>query len=212
MESKALTAVQQWKGKIDFSESLKLQERYKPEAKKGRGYFFGFESKKHVITMGLRSNQSHILWPAEKLKQYDISIMELRRGGEATLHSPGQLVIYPVFSLSQIGLKVRDFIAALEKITQNLMQDLGIETKPEGKYAGLYTKKGKLCFFGLHISQGVSQHGLSINVDNDLILFNSIKSCGESGRQHDSLSSYQEFSLSKEELFSRWCEKAQYFF
>ena len=82
----------------------------------------------------------------------------------------------------------------------------------EGKYAGLYTKRGKLCFFGIHISEGVSQHGVSINVDNDLTLFDSIKSCGEGGREHDSLSFYPDISINKKELFFKWCDKAFDFF
>ncbi len=204
--------VKKWKGPVAFSETLKLQKEYKDLAKKGEGVFLGFESKEAVITMGLRSDQSHILWSEEKLKKYHISQVTIKRGGEATLHAPGQLVIYPLLYLPSLGLRVIDFIVALEEITQGLLTDLGISTKREGKYAGLYTKRGKICFFGIHISEGVSQHGLSINVDNNLTLFNSIKSCGEEGRSHDSLCSYQSFSLSKEELFFKWCGKAFDFF
>jgi len=201
-----------WKGTVEFSETLEFQEQLKPVAQQKKGFFLGFESKESVITIGFRSDKSHILWSEEKLKKYNISQIEIRRGGETTLHAPGQLVIYPVLSLPRLGLKVKDFIVILENITQSLLQDFDIRTKKEGKYAGLYTERGKLCFFGIHVSGGVSQHGLSINVDNDLSLFNSVKSCGETGRKHDSLSLYRSFSLSKEELFLRWCDKAFVFF
>ena len=204
--------VKEWKGKIPFSESLKLQEERKAKAKKGQGAFLGFESDRPMITMGFRSDKDHILWSDERLTEHNISQMEVRRGGEATLHSPGQLVIYPVLSLPRLGLKVRDFILALEEITQSVLKDFDIETEREGEYAGLYTSRGKLCFFGIHISHGVSQHGLSVNVDNDLSLFDSIRSCGETGREHDSLSLYKSFSLSKKELFFKWCDKALDFF
>lgn len=208
----AYPIVRQWKGVVDFPEPLEFQEQLKPIAQKKQGVFLGFESKEPVITIGFRSDKSHILWSKGKLKKYNISQMEIRRGGEATLHAPGQLVIYPVLSLPCLGLKVRDFIGILENITQNLLKDFGVETKKEGKYAGLYTERGKICFFGIHVSGGVSQHGLSVNVDNDLSLFNSIKSCGETERKHDRLSLYQSFSLSKEELFFKWCDKALGFF
>ena len=162
--------------------------------------------------MGFRSDPTHILWSEDTLKQNNVSKIKIRRGGEATLHSPGQLVIYPVVSLPLLGLKVRDFIVALEEITQKMLKELGVMTQREGKYAGLYTEKGKLCFFGIHISEGVSQHGLSINVDNDLKLFNSIKSCGEKDRKHDSLSFYSHLSINKKELFFKWCDEAFDFF
>ncbi len=201
-----------WEGAVEFSKTLELQEQLKPLAQKERGFLLGFESKSPVITMGFRSNRSHILWPEEELKKHNISQMKIRRGGEATLHSPGQLVIYPVLSLRRLGLKARDFIMILERITQSLLKNFKISTGKEGQYAGLYTDRGKLCFFGVHISGGVGQHGLSINVDNDLSLFDSVMSCGEAGRAHDSLSFYPGFSLSKEELFFKWCDKALDFF
>ena len=201
-----------WAGSIPFKQSLDSQERLKALAKKSEFYFFGFEVIEPLITLGLRSDESHILFNENQLQPYGLSKMKLKRGGEATLHAPGQLVIYPILSLPSLGLKVKDFIVSLEEITQSLLKDFGIETKKEGKYAGLYTKSGKICFFGIHISEGVSQHGLSINVHNDLNLFNTIKSCGEQNRLHDSLSLYPSFSLSKEELFLKWCKKAQAFF
>ena len=117
------------------------------------------------------------------------------------MHAPGQLIIYPVLFLPSLGLKVKDFIVSLEEITQSVLTDFGIETDKEGQYAGLYTERGKICFFGIHISEGVSQHGVSINVHNDLNLFQAIKSCGEQNRPHDSLSLYPSFSLSQKELF-----------
>ena len=205
--------VYNWLGSIPFEQSLKAQEEQKSlTAQKSQFYFLGFSAKKPIITLGLRSDESHILVNEDQLRQYNLSKLKLKRGGEATLHAPGQLVIYPILSLPHLGLKVKDFIVKLEEITQSLLEDFGIKTKKEGKYAGLYTKRGKICFFGIHISGGVSQHGVSINVHNDLSLFNAIKSCGEQNRRHDSLSLYSNFSLSKEELFFKWCEKAVAFF
>ena len=205
--------VSNWLDTISFERSLGIQEKLKTLAvKKPQFYFLGFEVKAPVITLGLRADESHILFNEDQLKEYGISKLRLKRGGEATLHALGQLVIYPVLSLPHLGLKVKDFIVRLEKITQSVLEDLGIETKREGKYAGLYTSKGKICFFGIHVSGGMSQHGLSINVHNDLNLFSAIKSCGEQNRRHDSLSLYPSFSLSKKELFFKWCDKAKTFF
>ncbi|MCY4320879.1 MAG: lipoyl(octanoyl) transferase LipB [Bdellovibrionaceae bacterium] len=202
----------EWKGSIPFKQSLDIQEEYKTLSKKSQFYFLGFEVKTPVITLGLRADESHILFNDSELEKNNISQLKVKRGGEATLHSPGQLIIYPIVYLNSFSLKVKDFIIGLEKVSQILLEDFAIKTKREGKYAGLYTDKGKVCFFGIHVSEGVSQHGLSINVHNDLSLFQSIKSCGEQNRKHDSLSLYTSFSLSTEELFFKWCDKAHSFF
>ena len=204
--------VYNWLGSIPFEHSLKTQEKLKALAKKSQFQFLGFEVTEPIITLGLRGDESHILFNESRLKQHNLSKLKLKRGGEATLHAPGQLIIYPVLSLLHLDLKVKDFISVLEEITKALLKDFGIETKKEGKYAGLYTERGKICFFGIHISEGISQHGVSINVNNDLSLFQSIKSCGEQNRKHDSLSLYPSFSLNKEELFYKWYEKAVTFF
>ena len=210
--SQAFKVFHYWADSISFEESLTIQKELKGLAKQSQFCFFGFESSQPVITMGFRSDQSHVLWTEEKLRKHNISQLEIQRGGEATLHSPGQLVIYPIVFLPLLGLKVKDFITALESISKETLGDLGIKTQKEGKFAGLYTKKGKLCFFGIHVSEGVSQHGLSINMDNDLSLFESIKSCGEIDRVHDKLSFYSDISISQQDLFLRWCDRAYSFF
>ena len=76
---------------------------------------------------------------------------------------------------------------------------MSLETKSLEEYSGLSTSKGKIAFFGIHISEGISQHGLSINVFNELSLFSSIKSCGVSHRSHDSLF-YQKIKIKPEEV------------
>ena len=171
-----------WAGAIPFEDSLKEQERLKPLAKKGEFCFFGFEPLEPVISHGLRSGDADVLWPESRLKSHGIKRAALKRGGEATLHAPGQLVIYPALSLPLLKIKVRDYILCLEDLTRQALAGLGIQTERRDRDSGLSTQRGKIAFFGIHVSEGVSQHGLSINVNNDLSLFSAIKSCGRAGR------------------------------
>ena len=199
-----------WAGLIPFKKSLEIQESLK--SRRPPFYFLGFESQAPVISLGLRADESHILWSQAKQKKFEISTLKVKRGGEATLHAPGQLVIYPVIALPQVGLKVKDFIVLLQEITQSFLKKWNIKTKKGKDFAGLYTNKGKLAFFGIHISQSISQSGLSINIDNDLNLFASIKSCGDTNRSHDKLAFYNPPSLNRRLLFFKWCKQAQSFF
>ncbi len=201
----------EWLGLVDFQKSLNRQEELKHSVKSGKFCFLGFEPKNSIITKGLRSVSEDILWSKEQLKKHYIEQLELQRGGQATLHTLGQLVLYPVVSLPLLGIKMKNFILALESITQSLFLDMGVSTKRLEKYSGLSTSVGKIAFFGIHISEGVSQHGLSINVFNDLNLFSSIKSCGLSHRIHDSLFC-QGIDITPKELFYKWVKKAELFF
>ncbi|MDE0119900.1 MAG: lipoyl(octanoyl) transferase LipB [Bdellovibrionales bacterium] len=173
-----------------------------------KAFFIGFECPS-CITLGLRGKEETDLNRAsEEYKKKKIEIVPIKRGGQATLHSPGQLVIYPVMSLLQWKIRPRDFLSILEKITQDILEKYGILTEKREEAAGLFTKKGKIAFFGIHISGGISQHGLAINVRNNLELFNLIRSCGVSHRPHDSFQSYN-LCPDLKEVFSLWCQTAK---
>ena len=198
----------QWAGCIPFEKSLEIQESLKAFAQKSENCFLGFESSLPVISLGLRADGTHILWNKDQLKKSQLSVVKVRRGGEATLHTFGQLIIYPVIRLNSLGLKVKDFILTLQNITQLFLKEQGIQTKKGKDFAGLYTENGKIAFFGIHISRGISQNGLSINVNNDLRLFDSIKSCGQLYRSHDRMSEYKGISIDRKNLFFSWCDLA----
>ena len=199
-----------WKGLLPYQQSLSLQKELKEQvAKTSEAFFMGFECPA-CITLGLRGQtEQDLKGPKEKYKNIEIAMVN--RGGQATLHSLGQLVIYPVMDLLQWKIRLRDFLSLLEKITQNTLKKYGIYTKKQEKFAGLFTEKGKIVFFGVHVSQGVSQHGLSINVKNDLSLFQLIRSCGVSDRPHDSFHD-QNIKVELKEVFQLWCEEAKTLF
>ena len=205
-----MTSIQSiWRGKIPYRESLILQEQLKEQAcKTGRAFFIGFECPA-CITLGLRGKkEADLSASVEEYQKRGLEIVTIKRGGQATLHSPGQLVIYPVMDLLQWKVRPRDFLSILERITQSTLKQYGIEAKKREDSAGLFTQIGKIAFFGIHISSGVSQHGLALNIKNNLQLFNLIRSCGVSHRLHDS---FQQQGLQSDlkEVFSLWCQIAK---
>ncbi len=157
------------------------------------------------------SSRNSISRMIAEYRKRGVEIRAVKRGGQATLHAPGQLVMYPVMDLLQWKIRPRDFLSLLEQITCDVLKEYGIRAKKQESSAGLFTKKGKIAFFGIHISKGVSQHGLSLNVSNDLKLFNVIRSCGVSHRPHASFQSYG-LKPNLQEVFSLWCKKAKHFF
>ena len=201
-----------WKDRLPYRESLTLQEKLKESASKNRqAFLLGFECPA-CITLGLRGEtEKDLIGTVEEYKKKQIEIVPIKRGGQATLHSPGQLVIYPIMDLLKWKIRLRDFLSMLEKITIITLKEYGISAKKKETSAGLWTNKGKIAFFGIHISGGVSQHGLAINIQNDLKLFQLIRSCGVLNRPHDSFQN-QGVSANLKEVFSFWCKTAQSFF
>ena len=195
-----------WKGRISYLDSLKIQEELKDSClKEKKDSALGFECPA-TVTLGLRGGKEDLLLSREEFEQRNISIVSIKRGGQATLHSLGQLVVYPVVDIKKNKMRVRDFIHFIERTTKDVLLDLGIVSHKEEGQAGLFTEKGKIAFFGLHITEGVSQHGLAVNVCNDLDLFSYIRSCGYAHRPHDCISSYCP-QITVREVFDLWVQK-----
>jgi len=60
---------------------------------------------------------------------------------------------------------------------ESMRQESLLHHSPKGP--GLYINNKKVAFIGLRIEDGISQHGLSFNISNDLKLFKAIIPCGD---------------------------------
>lgn len=151
-----------------------------------------------VLTLGRRlSNQK-----APSLS--GIEVVKTDRGGEATFHNPGQLVIYPIVNVREKSLGVRDFVCLLEKTTMELLDSLGVNTFRVESKPGLFTEQGKIMSIGLRLKNGVSTHGISININNDLSSFSKFTLCGTSSPKVDRISNHK--SISTDEFYGLWVE------
>ena len=168
------------------------------------GVILGFEYPQPVVTLGRRGSESKDLMAPEILKERGISVFSTERGGLATLHSPGQLVIYPIFSLKSLGMGVKGYMNLLLRVSQLWMSSYGVSTDlyPEG----LFTQRGKIVFMGVAVRQGISSHGLAINISNDLDLFSLIRCCGIEQRPIDSVYQWTQVKFPLEALFYHWCD------
>jgi lipoyl(octanoyl) transferase len=157
-----------------------------------------------VITLGKRAlPQEEIKIELSSLEDLNIQCYKVDRGGHATLHSPGQLVIYPIFNIQEYGLSVRDYLCALQKSTIAFFNQLGIKTYAKDNSPGIYTSQGKIAFFGIRVKKGTTFHGLSINVTNDTEDFSLIRSCGASTETFDKIASHG-VKIPLDQLYSIW--------
>lgn len=128
----------------------------------------------HVITLGRSSHTKNVLTK-------DLPTFEIERGGDVTYHGPGQLVVYPIFSLEQMSLGVRQFVELLESILVEALARLGVPnaTGKLGKDTGVWIEDTrKIASIGIAVSHWVSYHGLALNVSTDLTYFQKINPCG----------------------------------
>ena len=154
-----------------------------------------------VISLGRRSNHELI---EDNLKA--IPVVKSTRGGLVTIHSEGQLVIYPILDLKKLNWGVRQYVLMLLLVTQQLLSEFNIESFIDEQAIGLYTQSGKIAFCGIEIKNGISMHGLSLNICNDLSLFKNITACGTPNIKLDKWVLHQSITPTFEKIVSRWSD------
>ncbi len=148
-----------------------------------------------VITLGARQSANKLQASCEELAERNIDVVESRRGGGTTAHNPGQLVFYPILNLKQLGLDISTYIRKLEEIGIKLLEQLGLNAERRKGFPGLWVENKKIASIGVRVSKFVTYHGMAINIQNDLSIFDFITPCGldniemtsllkETGKQH----------------------------
>ena len=131
-----------------------------------------------VYTVGLRSGaDKHLVWDDLQLTRAGIEVIKTNRGGDITYHGPGQLVVYPIFSLEP-RRDLHAYLRLLEEVLISTVARLGlVATRREG-LTGIWIGERKLAAIGVSVRRWVSYHGLALNVAPDLRHFAGIIPCG----------------------------------
>ena len=131
-----------------------------------------------TLTLGRSSDEKHILLSQEELDERNVSVHHIDRGGDITLHAPGQLVVYPILDLANFGKDLRTYLHRLEQVAIDLLSGFGIVANRFPGQTGVWTEEKKIASIGIGVRKWVAFHGLAVNVNTDLGLFSMIKPCG----------------------------------
>jgi lipoate-protein ligase B len=131
-----------------------------------------------VITLGARQSSNKLLVNRDDLAQKHIDVVDVRRGGGTTAHNPGQLVFYPILNLQKTGLGINEYIRELEAIGAELLKQLGVHSTRRKGAPGLWIGERKIASVGVRVSRSITYHGMAINIQNDLSIFDFIVPCG----------------------------------
>jgi len=141
-----------------------------------------------VITLGRTTQKGSVLADRGSLHARHIDVVEIDRGGEATVHSPGQLVGYPIFNLNRHNPDLHWFLRTVEQCVIDALAHYGVSGGRVDGLTGVWVgNTRKICAIGLHCSRWVTSHGFALNVNNDLAMFDMIVPCGIQDRGVTSL-------------------------
>lgn len=134
-----------------------------------------------VITLGRRGGKENLIVSEAFLEQQKVPIIVSERGGDITYHGPGQLVVYGIFNLSQNRMDVPGFIFALEESMMAVTRTYGLEAERLQYNRGVFLFGAKIGSVGIALKNGVTFHGMALNVNLDLWPFSWINPCGLQG-------------------------------
>lgn len=165
-------------GRVGYADALELQKQLETRVIGARdeGHLLLLEHP-HTFTLGRRSKADGVLATEALLKRLGAEVFEINRGGRVTYHGPGQIVGYPIISLSPDREDVHRYVRDIEEVLIRTMADFDIEAFRIEGLTGVHTKAGKVAAIGVHIKRWVTTHGFALNVNTDLSYFDSIIAC-----------------------------------
>lgn len=181
-------------GRRDYRSCLALQESlHAARAAGGCGDTVLMVEHPAVITLGRGAHSEHLLASAERLGELGVEVVATGRGGDITLHAPGQLVCYPIVDLAPERKDVRRYVRDLTQVMALVARQQGIDSGRIDEHVGLWANRDspgqfrgaespddlvKLGAVGVRISRWVTMHGFALNLSTDMRLYSLIVPCG----------------------------------
>src|SRR5579862_8202026 len=120
-------------GRLAFEDWLALQRRLVYEVSGDRGIAVVVICEHfHGISIGREGSAAHVLLDTHELRSLGWPVHWVNRGSGCLLHLPGQMAIYPILALDQLGVNLQEYLDLLHRTIQNFLLELEIvaEVRP----------------------------------------------------------------------------------
>lgn len=120
---------------------------------------------------------------SDRKKEWGVDTIYTDRGGSVTCHSEGQSIFYFCFVVEYPFV----FYKKVREVFSNFFSRLNKNIYFDKKNPGFYIENRKISSLGFRYENGVSLHGVSVNVDVDLSFHSLVPPCGLEGIKPGSL-------------------------
>jgi len=135
-------------------------------------------SHNNVITTGKRGFLDDLKYNNDFYGNKGIELVVTDRGGLATYHGEGQLVMYFILNLLDLKLGVKNFVSKIEEAIIKTLKDFNINANQLEGYRGVFVGNNKIAAVGMQVKHNVTNHGIALNISTDLSMFDLINPCG----------------------------------
>lgn len=168
-------------GLIDYKRALEAQMQASQRVAQGEDERLFLLEHTPVITFGRNGGEEKLPFGRAYFEQRGVEIIRSSRGGSITCHFPGQLVVYPIMRIDRRPGGLRCFVHDLEECAIRTLAACGLKAARVPKLPGVWVQNKKICSIGIAVKHWITLHGLSLNISNDLSLFELVTPCGLSG-------------------------------
>ena len=179
MENRKLPEIQivDW-GLLDYGQALVRQQQMVTDRIKGRSPDrLVLVEHPPVVTIGRSGSLSDLRVAKKTLDQKGVSLHKVDRGGRATFHGPGQLVVYPIVKINDRDLHA--FLKRLLDVIADVLRSYRLVTEFKKGKPGVWVSGAKIASVGLAVRNWVTYHGIALNVCMDPGWFDLIVPCGQ---------------------------------
>ena len=143
-------------GLIEYRKAYALQKEAVDEVIAGGPERIFFCEHPAVFTLGRLADERYILTPREELKRRGISVLSIDRGGEVTLHAPGQMVVYPILDLKRRGKDLHEYLRRLEGAVIEFLKSYDVAAARNPGKTGVWVGRNKIASMGVGVKKWIS--------------------------------------------------------
>jgi len=165
-------------GLLDYGQALVRQQQLVNERIDGRSPDrLVLVEHPPVVTIGRSGSLEDLCFTKEALSHMGVSLHDVDRGGRATFHGPGQLVVYPIVKVS--GKDLHAFLNRLLDSIADVLHSYSLAPEWKNRTPGIWVNGAKIASIGLAVRKWVTYHGVALNVCTDTGWFDLIVPCGQ---------------------------------
>jgi lipoyl(octanoyl) transferase len=162
-------------GQIDFDRALDLQRRLLTECRDRDDGQITLLLCEHpaIITVGRAGSPGDVAMQSGMVRNRQIEVRWVNRGGGCMVHCPGQLAIYPLIPLQWHGFTIGEFLRRFHTGIIETLEDLNIQANahPLQRVGGVWGRTGQLASIGVAVRHWVTYYGAYLNVSPPMGLF-----------------------------------------